>query len=218
MNSSPSVIVNKGGPLTALVKGVFGIVMVVVVCGTALGLYALRMADRELGGITQQVLAAIPDVVRALPEWQKGLPPLYADALNDRRALEYRKSLDVATKVRSGHDMDDDSAVVTIEVTNNGSEVLSLLTLRLLVEDDSTKSADMTVAAATPVGIGNWRGPLLPGQSRRIPQVIREIVGEPKVTVEVTDVRVWNGPAPKPQPESETAPQAPKAAEVRQSA
>ena len=215
MNSSPSVIVNKGGPLTALVKGVFGIVMVIVVCGTALGLYALRMADRELGGITQQVLAAIPDVVRALPEWQKGLPPQLADALNDRRAFEYRGSLDVATKVRSGRGLDDGDAVVTIEVTNNGDEVLSLLTLRLLVEDDSTKAADMNVVVATPAAIGDWRGPLLPGQSRRIPQVIREVVGEPKVTVEVTDVRVWNGPAPKPQPESETTPQIPKVAEVR---
>jgi hypothetical protein len=49
---------------------------------------------------------------------------------------------------------------------------------------------------ATPFAAhGEWRGPLLPGETRRIPQRVQHVVGEPTLTYEVTDLRVANPPA-----------------------
>jgi hypothetical protein len=73
---------------------------------------------------------------------------------------------------------------------------VSLLSLRLLIEDEGSEHVERVFLAATPVGCErDWPGLLPPGETRRIAQRVCRLVGEPKVTVEVTDVRVWNGPA-----------------------
>lgn len=191
MNSGPAVIVNKAGFLSALARGLFGTIMTVVICGTALGLYSMHMVDKHFGRLAQQV-------VDNWPEWQRALPPVLADALNDRRAPEYRESLNIATRyVPDSRDAGRGSLVLNIQ--NKGAETVSLLTLRLVVEDESDERfCELNTAAATPLSFGDERGPLQPGADREIVQKLWHVAGTPKVKVEINELRVWNGPGEKP--------------------
>ena len=199
MYTGPSVVVNKGGFLSAIVKGVFGTVMVVVVCVTALGLYGIRVIDTQAGTLTH--------VLAMLPEWQKAVPPAIADALNDRRAPEYRSSLDIKSRVEVTR-KDREDGVVLIDVKNNGHEVVSLMSLRVVVADESdTRRHELPVVVATPLMIEEeWRGPLLPGEQREIVTHVRGLVGEPKVSTELTELRVWKGAAETKTPPPGDAP------------
>jgi hypothetical protein len=195
MSTGPTVVVNKGGFFASLVKGIFGTITVTIVCATALGLYGMHTIHRYLPAPTE-LLAQIPNLLDSLPEWRE-MPPIVADLLNDRRDLDYGKNLIVKSPLRMATNTrsDDRDGVAEIEVTNTGKEVVSLLTLRVLVEDDSAEHVERTIFAATPVGAcENWIGPLRAGEVRRFPVTVRRIVGDPKVSVEVTEVRVWNGP------------------------
>jgi hypothetical protein len=190
MYTGPSVVVNKGGFFSAIVKGVFGTIMVVVVCGTALGLYGLRVIDTQAGSLTH--------VLAALPEWQKVVPPAILDALNDHRAPEYRRELDIQTRIETTG-AERDKGVVVISVKNKGDQVVSLMSLRAVVEDTSDRRLhELPITVATPLMIeGEWRGPLLPGEQRELAQRVCGIVGEAKVATELTELRVWNGPVAK---------------------
>ena len=206
MNTGPAVVVNKGGALASLIKGVFSTVIVLVLCATVLGLYGLRVADKLVGTTALETLQSIPELVRSLPDWRQ-LPPLLTDALNDRRALDYAGHLEVATRYRAvDQNARGGRGLVEVVVTNTGTEVVSLATLRLLVEDDSAEAFDRLYAVATPAGCAelDWRGPLPPGGTRRLLQGIVSVAGEPRITVEWSDVRVWNGPMKLPEPPSES--------------
>ncbi len=201
MNSSPAVIVNKGGFLTALCKGLFGTIMVIVICGTAVGLYGMRMVDKNFPLIAEGTLSAVPELIAAMPEWReahKFLPPIIADALNDRHAPEYRANLAVSARVVL-RGADHDRGTVVVEVTNNGPETVSLLAVRAVVEDESAAHLlELPILVATPFPGGccpEWRGPILPGETRRVAKQIWDVVGEPKLSFEVSDVRVRIGAA-----------------------
>jgi hypothetical protein len=190
MNSAPAVIVNKGGFLSAVAKGVFGTIMTVVLCGTALGLYGMYMADKHFGHFAQQVFDN-------LPHWQQALPPLLADALNDRRAPEYRPALDITTRYVPGR-ADSDRGVLVLDIQNKGPDTVSLLALRLVVEDESNERfSEINTLAVSPLPFGDEPGPLQPGSTRQIVQRLTHIKGEPKAKVEVSELRVWNGPPAK---------------------
>jgi hypothetical protein len=208
MSSGPAVIVNKGGFLSATAKGLFGTIMVVVACGTALGLYGLRMVDTHFTSITNQVGTATEKILDILPEWQKMAPPQIAEALNDRRAVDYRDALKIAARIAKVDRRGAETAVV-LEVTNGGSEIVTLLPLRVVVEDqDGTPVSELSVYAATPIMIcDEWRGPLLPGSGTRkfvVPaHGLHGVKGDLKATVEITDLRVARpalpaAPAPAP--------------------
>lgn len=190
MYTGPSVVVNKGGFFTALVKGVFGTIMVVVVCATALGLYGIRVVDTQAGALTH--------LLTMLPEWQKAVPPAISDALNDRRAPEYRSELDIQAQVELSAE-DATKGVLLIDVKNKGQAVVSLMSIRAVVEDASAaRRFELPVTVATPIMIEDeWRGPLMPGETRQIAQRLCRIVGEPKVAVDLSELRIWNGPTAK---------------------
>lgn len=201
MNAGPGVIVNKGGFLAALAKGLFGTIIVIVICGTALGVYGMRIVDHHATSVTELVASA-------WPEWQKALPPCLADAVNDRRAPEYRQALDVAARVATVGEYDDDRVLV-VEITNNGTEVVSLLGLHVVLEDErGVPVRDWQLLAATPLMLDHdWRGPLQPGSTRRIVERVRRATaGDLKAAVETTELRIWNRPTgapagPTPTPE-----------------
>jgi hypothetical protein len=182
MSSEPAVIVKKTGFLSSLVKSLAGIVIVIVICGTALGIYGLRIVDRHAEHFTEGVLGA-------LPEWRHILPPQLVDALNDRRDIDYLDQLELAARP-AGVDR------LVVEVANNGPETVSFLTLRIVLEDEgSVPLRELTVTAATPFACdGDWRGPLLPGRTRRIPMVVGGGFHSLAASVEPTDLRVWAGP------------------------
>jgi hypothetical protein len=200
MNTGPAVIVNKGGFFGALARGLFGTLMTVVICGTALGLYGLHLADKHVSNVTRQVMTA-------LPQWQQILPPVLADALNDRRAPEYRESLDITTRYVPDEGNSRRGALV-LDIQNRGTQTVSLLTLHMAVEDKSDEHFyELSTAAVTPLSIADHRGPLPPSSSREIVQRLWHVAGVPKVKVEVSELRVWNGPTPQPEAKAPSGPE-----------
>lgn len=190
MSSAPAVIVNKGGFFSALAKGLFGTITAIVICGTALGLYGMYMADKNFGRFAQQVF----DV---LPHWQQALPPLLADAVNDRRAPEYRSSLDITSRYVPDRS-ESDRGTLVLDIQNKGSATVSLLSLRLVMEDESdARFSQCSTLAVTPLPFDEHAGPLQPGSTRQIMQRLTHVKGEPKAKIEVSELRIWNGPAGK---------------------
>ena len=133
-------------------------------------------------------------MVEALTDWQQALPPALADALDDRRDLTYRRSVDVSVDLIDGANSRMTTPVV--EVVNRGDKVITLLCLRVAVEDEQgIPTREMTVYAATPLAIDSeWRGPLLPGSTRRF-AIRSSRVGSDATTasLEITELHVWKG-------------------------
>jgi hypothetical protein len=190
MNGSPGVVVNKGGFLSSVAKGLFGTIMVIVLCGTALGLYGMRIADTKFALIADKAEVILDHVMRTLPQWQEAMPPQIADALLDRRAPDYRDSVDVSARLaRHGrHDM------IVVEVNNKGDEIISMLPVRVVVEDNGGVPVfESSLYAVTPLNLGcdEWPGPLWPRSApRKILQYACRVPADAKVTVEITDLRV----------------------------
>jgi hypothetical protein len=196
MNGGPSVIVNKGGFLASLAKGLFGTVMVLLVCGTSLGIYGLHVANSNVHLFTGQVGDIIQGVLARLPDLQKALPPILADAANDRRALDYRDAVHIAARLeRSGQEERDGTLV--LEVKNDGKDAISLLTVRVVVQDHSkARFCELPILVATPLQLEDqWRGPIQPGETRIVPRRLSDLVGDTKISTELTDLRVFNSPA-----------------------
>jgi len=192
MSNMPAVIVRKGGFLGPLFYGLFGFLIAVVVCGTLLGGYGLHIVDSTASGL----FAIGGDLITNLPQWQKTLPPMLAEALNDRRAPEYREQIEVVVRTVPAPG-DVGRELTLIEVANNGTETVSVLALNVVLEDERGVPVYETRSyAATPVVINedDWRGPLLPGSTRKFTQCCRHGKGLRPI-VEVAELRVWNGPS-----------------------
>lgn len=162
--------------------------MVLIVCATALGLYGIYTIDRSIGLATALL-------TNGTPTWQSLLPPALADALHDRRAFEYRKSLEITPRLVRDAD-DPTCGELIIDVVNRGEAVVSLLALRTVVEDESGLFKS-NVYAATPFSGGtggDWCGPLA-YDPRKVSLKLRNIEGDATVHVEVSDLRIWTGPA-----------------------
>ncbi len=188
---SPTTVVNRRMGLGAsLVWGLTGIIVTAIVAGSGLAVYALRVVDRRADGAVDLV----SQVLGELPEYRAALPPALADAIDDVRRPDYRNQLAVTTKLlpREGRDLQSAS----VEVRNSGEELVSLLSMRIVgMDSDGQAIEERTTYAATPIQIDNdWRGPLLPGETRRF--VVRWWAhGKVSdVTHEITDLRVWKGP------------------------
>jgi hypothetical protein len=192
MSGVPAVIVKKGGFLSALFHGVFGFLTVVVICASGLGFYALHIADDTL----DDLFSMTRDAVAGLPEWKQNMPPLLAELLDDRRAPDYRAQVETSAKmVASSRRADREQAIV--EVTNNGSETITVLALNMVLEDrNGVPVCEKRVYAATPIAVDDddWRGPLFPGDTRRFAVLCYGAEEELRPTVQVAELRVWNGP------------------------
>jgi hypothetical protein len=185
MHPSAAVVVRKGGFFSALVHGIFGTLIVVLICGTLFSLYGINVVDRHVGQISTALISN-------LPEWQKLLPPSVAEAINDRRAPDYRKSVGVEARFVPGEDRDE-PGVIVLEIANNGDETVSLLSLRIVAEDGKQVPRHQeSIYAATPVAFErDWPGPLLAGTTRRMAVPVWDARRtELKPVVEVTDLRV----------------------------
>lgn len=192
MSTMPTVVVRKGGFLSALFHGLFLFLTAVVVCACALGFYALRIVDETAGDL----FAVGRNVLSDLPRWQQALPPALAEALNDHRAADYRDQVKVSARlVPSARDVDREFTV--IEIANNGPETITVLALNVVYEDEhGVPVRELRTYAATPLACneGDWRGPLLPGSKRKFAERCWGRDGGSQVTVEVAELRIWNGP------------------------
>ncbi len=192
MNNGPSVIVKKSGFLAAVAKGIFGTIITVVLCATALGLYGIRMCDHNMDMIRQVVTKIVPEVLDNVPDIIAAMPPLIADALNDRRAPEYRPEITIETRMahRNGRQ------VAVLELHNDGDQTVSLLTLHVAFENNEGVPVWSDVLlAASPIGCDEEvPGLLMPGATRKLTCGWLHHHGDVEaVTADITDLRVWNG-------------------------
>lgn len=186
MHGEPCVV--RRSFFSSLVTGIATFATVVVVCATAIGLYGLNVVDRK----SSIVLYPTMDAVRGLlTNWRESLPPVLADAVEDRRAPEYREKLHFEARVEDGG-LDEQRVVV--EVKNGGAELVSLLSTRLVARDEEGRVVlTKPLFAATPVTLpdNDWPGPILPGDVRVLMRPFWTDTEIAKVDVEVTEVRVW---------------------------
>lgn len=184
-----TVVRKRMGFLSVVVVSLAAIIMTVVLCASAIGLYGLRIFDHKadsLSGFVQETL-------RSLPAVREALPPALADAIDDVRKPAYRENLDVEVRLAGRDQRGCERAVV--EVTNKGDEVVSLLTMRVVGSDGGGDPVqEWQVWAATPIQIDDdWRGPILPGETRRFPIHSYGQEQIERVSHEITEIRVWRG-------------------------
>lgn len=200
MNGNPNVIRKHGSFLSTLAWGISSIIITVVIGGVLLGGYAMNIADRKTGSLFEFLEAA----VRGLPELTEALPPVLADAIHDERRPEYAGELSVTARLAASSRRDGAIRPV-IELRNNGDEVVSVLSMRVVVlNQDDEPVAEFHEWAATPITADHdWPGPLLPGSTRHLSAGLlilddERSLDDYRVEVEVTDVRVWDRDAAKP--------------------
>ncbi len=193
METVPQIVNKPRSFLSTLAWGVSGLAMVLVVSGTAIIIYGMNIADRKAGSVFELVARG----VQGLPELEKALPPALADLLNDQRRPDYADKVQVTVKLANAAG-EKGGVRPIVEVVNQGPELISLLSARLVVVNDRGEPVfEQNEWLATPVAADHdWRGPLMPGSSRLIPG--RRIGvgasaagGAFSARIEITDLRVW---------------------------
>jgi len=177
--------------LSVTVVSLAAIIVTTVVSASGVAVYALKIAD----GKADSVVGLVGEALESLPEFLQGLPPALADAIHDERQPGYRDQLDVTARL-GDEDGGRRGRVIFVEVVNRGEETVSLLSMRLVgLDGDGDPVFEKNAWVATPLQIDDdWRGPLLPHETRRIP--IRCYYGTEEsreILAEITDIRVWQG-------------------------
>jgi hypothetical protein len=167
----------------------------IVVSATGVVVYGMRIVDSKADNIGDLV----NDTLKNLPEIRASLPPALSDAVNDVRSPEYLKQLDIKTKLGESKELRRGNKMrrVFVDITNNGDQVVSLMTMRVMgLNGDGDAIECWSTYAATPLQLDNdWRGPLMPKETRHCS--FRHISDEDeeimKIATEVTEIRVWKG-------------------------
>ena len=195
MNDFPQIIYKRHTFLSALAMGLSAIIIAFIVSCTVVIIYGMNFA----GDKSEEVVALVEKAISGLPELQESLPPALADMLNDRRQPDYSTQLDITAKT-SLLPADKGTVKTTVEVVNNGSEVVSLLTLRVVVltsQNDIITESNEFVATPITTKHDNWRGLLMPGSRRYFVTSRKGLpvfsADELRTEVEITDIRIWNG-------------------------
>lgn len=196
MSDYPRITYKRHTFLSALVMGLCALAITIILSGTAVVIYSMHFVGDKSEKI---VTSLIEDAIQGLPVLQKSLPPVLGDILDDRRLPDYCDQLEIQAKT-SVQDDRNGRMRTEIKVTNNGEEVVSLLSLRIVIFDSQDEIlSESNEWAATPIAADHdWRGPIMPGSNRhfvishyrRSPNLYLEDL---KTEVEITDVRVWNG-------------------------
>jgi hypothetical protein len=195
MSDYPRITYKRHTFLSALVMGICALAITIILSGTAVVLYGMHF----VGDKSEKIVSSlVEDAIQGLPALQKSLPPVLGDLLDDRRQPGYCDQLDI--RARTAVQDDRNGRIRTeIKVTNNGKEMVSLLSLRIVIFDSHDEIlTESNQWAATPIAADDdWRGPIMPGSNRhfvvshyrRSPDLYLEDL---KTEVEITDVRVWN--------------------------
>jgi hypothetical protein len=192
--------------LSSVALGLSAIVITLVVSGTVVLLYGVHLASEK----SERVISLAQGAVHGLPELAGALPPVLSDMLDDRREPDYSRQLGITAKLAPAARPYDDTRMA-IEIVNNGSEVVSLLSLRIIVLDQHGRLVSESQEwAATPFAADHeWRGPIMPGSRRYFVSGRRfhdaSLIDELRPEVEITELRVWNGPNEKAATPSESS-------------
>ena len=193
MNDFPQIIYKRHTFLSALAMGLSAVIIAFIVSCTVVIIYGMNFA----GDKSEEVVSLVEEAIRGLPQLRESLPPALADILDDRRQPDYSTQLDITASTTLRPE-DKGTVKTTIEIVNRGGEVVSLLSLRVVVltslNEIITESNEW---AATPIAADdNWRGPLLPGSRRYFVTSQKGLpvfsADELKTEVEITDIRIWN--------------------------
>jgi len=211
MNDFPQLIYKRHTFFSALAMGVSAIIIAFIVSCTVVIIYGMHFVGEK----SEKLVTLAEEAIRGLPELQKSLPPALADVLDDRRQPDYSTQLDITANTvllpadspheiaytLGGNDIISrgrGTVKTTVEIVNNGKEVVSLLSLRVVVLTSRNEIiTESNEWAATPIAADDdWRGPLMPG-SRRYFVTSRGglpvfSADELKTQVEITDIRIWN--------------------------
>ena len=193
MNDFPQIIYKRHTFLSALAMGLSAIIIAFIVSCTVVIIYGMNFA----GDKSEEVVALVEEAIKGLPKLQESFPPALADMLDDRRQPDYSTQLDI-TASTTLLPANKGTVKTTIEIVNNGSEVVSLLSLRVVVLTSRNEIiTESNEWAATPIAADHdWRGPLMPGSRRRFVTSHRGFpvfsADELKTEVEITDIRIWN--------------------------
>jgi hypothetical protein len=168
------------------------VLIAAIVSATGITIYGMRLIDHktnDLGGL-------LKETVQALPEIRRALPPALADAVDDERRPDYRTELKFAVRLSQDQGGDYDRAIV--EVENCGDRVVTLLSMRIIgLDKDGEPVVERNTWAATPLQADHdWRGPLLPKETRRFAVPCWTDRRVAKIVHEVTDLRVWRTGGP----------------------
>lgn len=185
-------------PLTALFIGLFGVGAVGIASGTLVVLYGMRIIDTRAGEVLGFADNTISQTLDGLPALLDSLPKAVQELLGDRSAPEYVANLDVDVDFVVDERSKGLRPVLTI--TNNGSEVVSFLAVRVAaLNSRRLPIREWTEVVATPIALedGDWRGKLYPGSTRyavvssgcrTVPaDRTEQVIG----VVEISDIRVW---------------------------
>ncbi len=179
--------------LAAAAVGASLCIVAFTLCATVVVLYGMRIVDAKTEGFPSLVAAAI----KGVPDLAGSLPPVFSDALRDRRCPEYKDKLAIAARVASAAEGRFAGRPV-LEIRNTGTSVVSLLSLRVTVLDrNNLPIGTWSPWAATPFAIeDDWPGLLMPGATRYLPAcwtVMRKEVPPEEVAVqtEITELRLW---------------------------
>ena len=193
MNDFPQIIYKRHTFLSALAMGVSAIIIAFIVSCTVVIIYGMNFAGEK----SEEFVTLAEEAIRGLPKLQESLPPALADILNDRRQPDYSTQLSI---IPSTTLLPNDNGTVntTIEVINNGKEVVSLLSLRVVVLTSRNEIiTESNEWAATPIAADkDWRGPLMPGSRRYFVTSHKGLpvfsADDLKTEIEITDIRIWN--------------------------
>lgn len=189
MSRDSQVVVRRSGFFSALAHGFFGALIAIVLCVTCVAVYGVHVVDRK----TDALLGVGHGIIKSIPELEEALPPVIADALDDRRAPEYREQLAMNVRLLPGSDGGHSELVV--ETANNGDEVITLMAVRIvLLDENGVPVRSVNTYAATPATIDqDWRGPIMPGSKRYCGITMFRCPANLTPEVEITDLRVWKG-------------------------
>ena len=190
----PKITYRKHTFLSALALGLSAIIIALIVSFTVMVIYGVHFAGEK----SEQLVALVEDAVQGLPALQKSLPPAFADMLDDHRQPDYSSQLDITAKTAA---VPEQSGRIRTSVTvaNNGPQVVSLLSLRVVILNGAGEIVDESNEwAATPLAADDgWRGPILPGAHRYFSCFHNAPhAGSTeglKTQVEITDIRIWTG-------------------------
>jgi len=195
MAEYPKVVYKKHTFFSALITGFVLLIITLVICVTVLLIYGMHF----VGERSEAIITIAENAIHGLPAFQESLPSVLGDMLNDHREPGYRDQLGVTVQPSISPNNRNEIGSA-IKVVNNGPEVVTLLSLRIVVlnskDEILTESNEWVV---TPFAIeDDWPGPLMPGSERYFSTSRRSVypipsANEIRAEAEITDIRIWNG-------------------------
>jgi hypothetical protein len=188
-------MLRKNTFLSSAATGSAAIVVTLLLSCTTVFLYTVHVASDK----SERVISLAQSALKGLPELTQALPPAIGDMLDDQRRPDYCKELTISAKVTAPPDSHG-RVRTTVEIVNNGPEVVSLLSLRILILDEQNELlCEAQEWAATPFAADDgWRGPIMPGARRQFVSYRACRHGErgadTHAETEITELRVWNNP------------------------